>query len=686
MNDAFVLNHIKNIPLFERLTPEQLAALSLQFQVLRFEPGEIVFAQGQPTQGMFIFVSGKALLTRQVQPTTPGTPAGEQRLGLITGGQYLNEAALSAPMVESATLRAAESAVVLFLSRGRLEQVLQAHPALQGNLRGHLDEQEQHVTKLLFTGQRPTEIIVRAWRRHPWVWLRYTPLPVLIGVALGIVALMLGTQSAGIGLVVGALTFIITGSVLFYLYSEWKDDALILTSERIVKIHNNLLTFTKSLNEIPLERILEVNIDLPAADVPSRLFNYGTVIIRTAGETGNLALNILPNPQSIQTVIFAERDRFKQVVEQRSRGAIRADVERALGLPNATGAINAPPQTPTRSVVQLGWQGLPFAKTRFINEKGEVVYRKHLTIWLAHVALPSLAVLLGIVGMIAALAGVSMFGDSVPLAIILPLAFAVLLFGVVWFYTADWDWRNDTVSINLQTITIIHKRPLWLENQIDRISLSQIDNVISDVQGLLNSLLNRGEVRIFLIGAEKPKIVDPIFAPQEFHAEISRRQAELKNKQQQEQSKQQRESIAEYLRAYHETMSMEQAAQVGQGGAPATYPQQPTYPTQAPPAYPQNPYPPAPTYGQSAPSQYPPPAAQSYPPPPAPQSYPPPPAQSYPPPAQSYPPAAQPYPPAQSYPPPSAPLFDPRAASPPPPAPSAPRDGSRPPNIPRPRP
>jgi CRP-like cAMP-binding protein len=672
-NNPFVLNHIKNIPLFERLTPDQLGALSLQFQVLRFEPGEIVFAQGQPTQGMFVFVSGKALLMRQTVPAAPGAQPGEQRLGLITGGQYVNEAALSAPMIESASLRAVEPCVVLFLSRGRLEIVLQAQPALQGNLRGHLDEEEQQVTKTLFTGQRPTEIIVRAWRRHPWVWVRYTPIPVLIGVALGIVALILSAQSAGIGLALGALALIVTGGVLYYLYSEWKDDALILTSERIVKIHNNLLTFTKSLNEIPLERILEVTIELPPADVAARLFNYGTVVIRTAGETGNLNLNMLPQPQTIQSVIFAERDRFRQVVEQRSRGAIRADVERALGIGDGGARGDAPSQNaPARSVVRLGTQGLPFAKTRFINENGEVVYRKHLTVWFSHVALPLVAIGLGIVGMIAAIAGVSLFGGGVPVGIILPLAFGVLLFGGVWYYIADWDWRNDIVTINLQTITIIHKRPLWIENQIDRISLSQIDNVISDVQGLVNSILNRGEVRIYLIGAEKPKLIEPIYAPEEFHAEISRRQAELNNKQELERSKQQRDSIGEYLRAYHETMSMEQAAQAG--ARPPV--QQPPYPNVPQQGYPQQPYPqqqqPYPNVPQQGYSQQQP----QYPPP---QPYPNVPQQGYP---------QQPYPPPQ--PPQNAPLFDPRAAQPPPAAPppaQPPRpDGSRPPNIPRGRP
>jgi membrane protein YdbS with pleckstrin-like domain len=642
MTDRFVLNHIRSIPLFERLSPDQLGALSTAFQVLRFEPGEIVFAQGQPTQGMFVFVSGKALLSRQ-------TPQGDQSLGLIGGGQYINEAALNEPMIESATLRVLEPSVVLFLSRARMDAVLTAQPSLQSNLRGRLDAEEIEVARQLFTGQRPTETIIHAWRLHQWVWIRQIPIPVIVGGAVGAAAFFLSASSPSVALALGGLALVILVTGIAYLYFEWRDDALILTSERMVKIHNNLLTFTRSLSEIPLERVIEVRSEIPAADLMARAFGYGTVFIRTAGESGSLTVPFIPNPQAVQSAIFAERDRFQQLTRQRSQLNVRADIERALGISDGAGLSGSPASLAGggvgadsgESVRRSGTQGLAIARTRFTTETGETVYRKHFTVWLAHIALPSIALILGLIGIIAAIAGASIFGDSVAPIIALSLGVAVFLFGVVWFYMADWDWRNDTITINPQTITIIHKRPLWLQNEIDQISLTQIDNVISDVQGLFNSLLNRGEVRIFLLGAGKPKIVAPIYAPQELHAEISRRQAELKNRAQQRESQSERDAIVEYLRAYHEANRIQQAQPAS--GAPAPGSPTPSYANPPPPPY----TPPAP----------PPPARQPAPPPAAP------------------PPSARPA---------NAPFFDPSGgiAAPPPPPPGT---GSRPPNIPRPR-
>src|SRR6185436_11641822 len=64
MADRFVLSHLKRFPLFERLTPQQLEAVANAVQVLRYQPGEVIFTQGQPAAGAVIFASGRGELTQ----------------------------------------------------------------------------------------------------------------------------------------------------------------------------------------------------------------------------------------------------------------------------------------------------------------------------------------------------------------------------------------------------------------------------------------------------------------------------------------------------------------------------------------------------------------------------------------------------------------------------------------------
>jgi membrane protein YdbS with pleckstrin-like domain len=645
MSARFVQTQIKSLPMFELLTPEQLPLVASAFQIIRFDPGEYLFQQGQPTQGLFVFVSGRATLVRLAADRYS-----EERLGDVIGGQYINEAALFEAGVESASLRAVEQCVVLFLSRVALQTMLAARPEMAHNIRGTLSQPERQAVQLLFKGQRENEAIIRVFRRHPWSFFRFSWIAVLMAVALLAAAAFFGAASSALVVVLVALAFVLPGGLMFYLYSEWKDDALFLTSERVVKIHNNLLTFTNQLNEMPLERVLEVNIEIPPRDPLARAFNYGTVKVRTAGETGNINMSWMSEPLEVQQAVFAERDRFRQVIAQRNRGAVRADVERVLGLRNNTSG-NAPTRG-QQDVKQQTTSGFAIARTRFINENGEMVYRKHLTVWFDHIFLPTVLFLAGVVVLV-----VSLTVPTAPEILTLPFALILMLVGAVWFYLRDWDWRNDIFVIGNQSITITRKRPLWLENQVDRISMAQIDNVVSDVSGLLNNILNRGFVKIFLIGSERPKILEPIADPQEVHGEISRRQSAVKNQAAQAEAQRERQAISDYLAAYHEALSHQNPQPLAPPdlyGARAPQPGENNVPyfNSPPPNY----------NGQTLPPNLRPTQVNQ---PPTQPNYPSPPYQQ---------------PNQQNYPPPNEP------PAPPEPPPPPPRDGIRPPNIPRRRP
>src|SRR5215207_10469201 len=87
MADRFIQSHIRQLPLFEQLSPPQIGLLSNIVQLLRLEPGQLALQEGQPTQGMFLFVSGRGVLTRFAPDDT------QESVGVVTGGQYIDEEA-----------------------------------------------------------------------------------------------------------------------------------------------------------------------------------------------------------------------------------------------------------------------------------------------------------------------------------------------------------------------------------------------------------------------------------------------------------------------------------------------------------------------------------------------------------------------------------------------------------------
>ena len=64
----------------------------------------------------------------------------------------------------------------------------------------------------------------------------------------------------------------------------------------------------------------------------------------------------------------------------------------------------------------------------------------------------------------------------------------------------DWDWRNDLYIISDDTITLVHKRPFFLQSLRDQILVERIDNVESVTRGIVAALLKYGDVRMSLGG------------------------------------------------------------------------------------------------------------------------------------------------------------------------------------------
>ena len=80
---------------------------------------------------------------------------------------------------------------------------------------------------------------------------------------------------------------------------------------------------------------------------------------------------------------------------------------------------------------------------------------------------------------------------------------------------------------------------------------------MSDRSGLLQSMLNYGNVKISLIGSDlqDAKVFHAVPNPQAIQAEITRRQMRVKNREKEEAENRRREEMAEYISVYHESVS-----------------------------------------------------------------------------------------------------------------------------------
>ncbi len=568
MADPFVVSNIRRLPLFARMTPEQVDIVAEATQVLRYESGQEIMRQGEAPPGLFVLVSGSAVYVQR------GANGIEQGISRMAAGGMTGESALFTEAASPVSLRAAETTIIIFLSRQQIRAILSRYPDIAQAMYNAEGKPKSDQPKQ-FDTQNEDETVLLKTRHHIWFfWGRALTTILLMG-ALWVGGFLIGANAPGLpwGLFVVPATALLL-LLIGYHYLEWFNDLLIVTDQRVINIQRSIRNFNERVNEIPLDAVSEVATSLPPiTDVVGRLLNYGTLIVKTSGDSHNLVLNHVTNPKSIQQLIFTHREEFKKskanASREAQRRAIRGEIEKFLGGRGGGGAAGAA----NDSGGQSSRPGL--FSIKFTNDKGETVYRKHWFVWWSKIILPAVFFLGG--------AAVLFTGLVSPL---LPLAIMGLC--VAWMYLMDWDWRNDLYIIGDQTITIIRRRPLFLQDQKDQVLISQVDNVVADTKGLINSLLQIGEVRIMLSGTEEQnaKRITSVHHPRAIQQEIASRRDKAEEDKKQEEAQRQRQAIVEYLSVYHETIAPGTAATAQPSAPPAaapTYPVQSTVPADPPP-------------------------------------------------------------------------------------------------------
>lgn len=117
------LQLLKDVPLFAGLSHRQLGKLLVKLFEKEYPLGETIFMQGEPGKALFIVLSGKILIFRSSQQ-------GEEQLATLTAGGYFGELALIDDHPRSATVRAAESSVLLILYKSDFDDLIEGHKTI----------------------------------------------------------------------------------------------------------------------------------------------------------------------------------------------------------------------------------------------------------------------------------------------------------------------------------------------------------------------------------------------------------------------------------------------------------------------------------------------------------------------------------------------------------------------------
>ena len=145
----------------------------------------------------------------------------------------------------------------------------------------------------------------RIWRKHWLILVRVAFRPaVVIAVALGLWVLVPVQiiHAIAIGLLIVGLLY------LAWQAADWFNDVYVVTEDRIIDIEK--VPFVKEdRREARLTMIQDVNYSQP--NFVARLFNFGDVVIQTAGRTGAFTFSNVPKPREVQQEIFRRWERAR---------------------------------------------------------------------------------------------------------------------------------------------------------------------------------------------------------------------------------------------------------------------------------------------------------------------------------------------------------------------------------------
>jgi signal transduction histidine kinase len=131
---------LKTIPVFSDLADEDLAWLASRMELVHFDPGDLVVAEGTPADRMIVILEGEVTIQRE-------QAVGDGRTYSAHAGQVVGMLPFSRLTHFPLTLRTMTSAAVAFLRVSHFPEMLERLPALGPKLIGLLADRIRETTK-----------------------------------------------------------------------------------------------------------------------------------------------------------------------------------------------------------------------------------------------------------------------------------------------------------------------------------------------------------------------------------------------------------------------------------------------------------------------------------------------------------------------------------------------------------
>jgi len=567
------IKRLRRFSLFASLSDDELSLWLPRFTEPRLPRNEFIYREGEPGSGLYFVEAGQVAAYKKLDA------GGEQFLGYFGPGDACGaDAIFDDDDVHGISLRTSTQTALLFLARPDVDELLDAYPRARAELLNlHVQQRRRQVSH--FHGKRPDEAML-IFDHHHWIEL----VPFVGGAVLLLLAALAGPFLLHVDVPGWAylIAILIFAGVMFYIYTEWKDDWFIVTSKRIIHRDATFEVFNEVQEEAPLEAVQNVTTEMHS--FLENLLNFGDVIIQTGG--GKVKFERVPHPTQTRDVILAEIQRLREHNRVDELSEIRKALKTVMTAPaDAPPAFPPPKPGPlpfSRRVSNMfgSVQLIPPARLRKDNQ---TIWRKHVLVLYGDISLPLAALLLLVPLVFNAIFG-DFFGVRVPLLLTLLVATVGTPALIIWLFYRYRDWENDIYVLTPDSLIDSERKPFWLEERVKVVGLGQVQNVRFERTNLLHNLFNYGKVIVQTAGQQEGGLeFVNIPRPRAVEEEILEALERFKEKQRERERLQRRRELQDWFGEYHKLKEEAGAANAAAATDPAAANEATTNPAAAAP-------------------------------------------------------------------------------------------------------
>jgi CRP-like cAMP-binding protein len=543
-----VSDRLKGTSLFGKLSDEDLATVAWNVGRVGFPKEKYVSHQGEPGSRYYILDSGAVeireldeqgkRLSQEAEVATPGYAFGER--ALFFGQPYM------------ASIWTKDDCQFLFIDQSDFDHIRRHSRDLEKHLNPTSDT-KQMLRYPDFPGQANDELVVYYNHRHWSSFLGSLILPlflILLALIAGVRSTLLLEWSV-LKLAIALLVMMLVWAVWNWI--EWRNDYVVITTKRVIKRERVVLLFHETIEEAPLHQIQNTRISIGFI---GNMLGFYDLTIETVAR--KIKFEKIPQQPQAQKILHEQMAAVKVSSQIGQEQTIRDKLRQEIGKGDPWEVASVAPTPSSPSFLEAYSKRMQVFRDTVLpwryRDVGphDKVWRKHWLklserAWLPALLFTGLNALL-----LAALLGLP------PSGFVFPLGMATLILNIpigFWLWWEVTDWSNDLYIVTPTHVVDVEKKPLFFAEARVQAELEAIQNVSFEQKGVINTLLDIGDVLIETAAAAGKLTFDRVANPREVQSVIFNRMEARRQEKAQEEAERKQKELTNWFDVYHETFA-----------------------------------------------------------------------------------------------------------------------------------